>query len=126
MSCDPRVPDAGRSATGDPVRLWGHSLGAQVPRPGHHVQARRAVHSSQTRIVSLIESVVNVGSGFILSLILWQFVLAPWFGYEVTIATNLQLTTVFTVVSVGRGYLWRRFFARGLHSRLVQWARRVT
>lgn len=112
--------------------MWGHSLGAQVPRPGHHIQARGAVHSqkesdrSQSRIVSLIESVVNVGSGFLLSLVLWQFVLAPWFGYEVTISTNLQLTTVFTVVSVGRGYLWRRFFARGLHSRLVQWARRVT
>lgn len=72
-----------------------------------------------------MESVVNVGSGFILSLILWQFVLAPWFGYEVTILTNLQLTTVFTVFSVGRGYLWRRFFARGLHRVVLKIIRRL-
>lgn len=112
--------------------MRGTGLGAQVPWAGHYIQARREVHTqegndhSQSRIVSLIESVVNVGSGFILSLILWQFVLAPWFGYEVTISTNLQLTTVFTVVSVARGYLWRRFFARDLHKRLTRWARRVT
>jgi hypothetical protein len=101
--------------------MWVGSLGAHVPRPGDHVQARGEVHpEAQTRVVSLIESVVNVGSGFILSLILWQFVLAPWFGYEVTMTTNLQLTSVFTAVSVARGYLWRRFFARGLHLLLIK------
>jgi len=105
--------------------MWGASLGAQVPRAGHHVQARGPVHTeTQTKAVSLIESFVNVASGFILSMILWQAVLAPWFGYEVTIATNIQLTTVFTVVSVARGYLWRRFFARGLHRVVVKFIRR--
>ena len=73
----------------------------------------------QTRIVSLIESCCNVGSGFLLSLFLWQFVVAPAFGYVVTITTNLALTSIFTVTSVVRGYLWRRFFANGLHSTLV-------
>lgn len=128
MSDHSRVHDRERGDPRDPLHLWGASLGAQVPRPGHYVQARREVHTeaepTQTRLVSFIESCVNVGSGFILSLVLWQFVFAPWFGYEVTLTTNLQLTGVFTAVSVARGYLWRRFFARGLHSRLMSWARR--
>ena len=58
---------------------------------------------------------MNVASGFILSLVLWQFVVAPAFGYEVTLVTNLQLTTIFTVVSVLRGYVWRRVFERHLN-----------
>lgn len=79
----------------------------------------------QSRIVSLIESCCNVGSGFLLSLVLWQFVVAPAFGYAVTITTNLALTSIFTVTSVARGYLWRRFFARGLHRAAVNFVRRV-
>lgn len=74
----------------------------------------------QTRLVSLIESLVNVTSGFIISLVLWQFVLAPYFGYEVTLKTNLQLTSAFTIISVARGYLWRRFFANELHRALAR------
>ena len=69
----------------------------------------------QSRLVSLIESICNTGSGFLLSLVLWQFVVAPAFGYAVTMTTNLALTSIFTITSVARGYLWRRFFARGLH-----------
>ena len=115
------VRDAGGATARDPVQLWVGSLGAQVPRPGHHLQARGPVHiEGQTRLISLIESVVNVGSGFLLSLVLWQFVFAPWFGYEVTLQTNLQLTGIFTFVSVARGYLWRRFFARNLHRTVVR------
>jgi hypothetical protein len=100
------------------VRVWSYSLGTQIPCPGHHVQARGEVHPSQTRLLSLIESLVNVGSGFIISLVLWQWLVAPAFGYEVTIGTNLALTSIFTVTSVARGYLWRRFFARNLHRHL--------
>lgn len=49
-------------------------------------------------------------SGFLLSMGLWQFVLAPHFGYEVTLADNFQLTLIFTLVSIVRSYLWRRLF----------------
>jgi hypothetical protein len=123
VSSDPRVSDGERDRTADAVRVWGYSLGAQIPSAGHYIQARREVHPTQTKLVSFIESVVNVGTGFILSLVLWQWVVAPAFGYEVTMTTNLQLTTIFTVVSVARGYLWRRFFARNLHERLTRWVR---
>ena len=79
----------------------------------------------QTRLVSLIESVCNVGSGFLLSMVLWQFVVAPAFGYAVTLATNFWLTSIFTVTSVARSYAWRRFFARGLHRVAVNIVRRA-
>ena len=74
----------------------------------------------QTRLVSAIESVCNVGSGFLLSMFLWQFVVAPAFGYAVTLKTNVALTSIFTVTSVARGYLWRRFFENGLHRAAVR------
>lgn len=64
----------------------------------------------QTKWGSLLEQVCNVGSGFLVSLVLWQGVLAPLWGYEVTFADNLGITTIFTVVSVLRGYAWRRWF----------------
>lgn len=63
----------------------------------------------QTRLGSLVEATCNIGSGFILSLIVWQTV-GPWFGYEVTLTDNLGITSIFTAVSVLRSYLWRRYF----------------
>lgn len=69
----------------------------------------------QTKLVSLIEAAVNIGSGFILSLIIWQTA-GPLFGYEVTLTDNLGITSIFTVVSITRSYCWRRFFNAGLHS----------
>lgn len=74
----------------------------------------------QTKLVSLIEQLLNVGSGFLLSLVVWQ-VTGPWFGYEVTLAANLGITSIFTVVSVIRGYVWRRFFNANLHEAVVKW-----
>lgn len=85
----------------------------------------QAVIPEQTRLVSLIETVCNVASGFILSMVLWQFVVAPAFGYAVTLTTNFWLTSIFTVTSVLRGYAWRRFFARGLHRVAVRIVRRL-
>lgn len=63
----------------------------------------------QTRLGSFVEQVLNIGSGFVLSLIVWQTI-GPWFGYEVTLDKNLGITTIFTVVSIVRGYCWRRYF----------------
>jgi hypothetical protein len=63
----------------------------------------------QSRLSSLIEQVLNVASGFIISLIVWQTV-GPLMGYSVTLGDNLIITAIFTVVSIIRGYLWRRYF----------------
>ena len=122
-----RDPDGsdyrGLRSTGRPVRVRREALDPDDPWPSDDVQSGWEVHPAeegQTKLVSFIESVVNVGSGFLLSLVLWQYIVAPAFGYAVTMKTNLILTTIFTVTSVARGYLWRRFFARNLHRSVVR------
>lgn len=79
----------------------------------------------QSKLMSFIESVCNVGSGFVLSMVLWQLVVSPAFGYDVTLGSNLALTSIFTSVSVARGYAWRRFFSEGLHRVVAQILGRV-
>ena len=64
----------------------------------------------QTRKGSLLETTLNIGSGFIVAMLVWQLIVAPLFGYEVTLYDNFWLTMIFTVVSVVRSYFWRRLF----------------
>ncbi len=64
---------------------------------------------SQSKTFSALESVTNQVTGFVLALITWQIV-GPWFGYVVTLHDNLAITTIFTLVSLGRGYVVRRIF----------------
>jgi hypothetical protein len=78
----------------------------------------------QTKLVSAIETFCNIGSGFILSLILWQF-LAYVLGIPMPLDTNVFITSCFTVLSLTRSYLWRRFFARGLHETVAAWVGRL-
>lgn len=72
----------------------------------------------QTKLESLIESTFNVGSGFIIALLLWAFILVPYWGFKVTMWDNLAITAIFTGVSIIRGYIWRRFFNAGLHKKV--------
>lgn len=65
----------------------------------------------QPRTQSLIETLCNVASGFIVSLIYWQFLVIPQIeGKELIFTLNLSITLQFTVLSIVRGYIWRRYF----------------
>lgn len=64
----------------------------------------------QSKTASLIEQILNVGSGFIISLIVWVYVIVPIWNFDVTMIENLAITIIFTIVSVVRGYAWRRLF----------------
>ena len=66
---------------------------------------------SQTRFMSLIETLVGIAIGFTVSVIITALVL-PAYGHHVTMGDNLQITAIFTVASVIRGYLVRRAFVR--------------
>ena len=66
---------------------------------------------NQTKLTSLTESCLNVGSGFIISYLLMVFVIGPVYGLNLDASDNLGITVIFTVISVARGYLWRRYFA---------------
>lgn len=66
---------------------------------------------SQTRWGSLAETCISIAIGFVVSLMLTALLL-PAYGHAVTWGQNLQITAIFTVASVIRGYLVRRAFVR--------------
>lgn len=78
----------------------------------------------QTKLVSMIEVGCNYLSGFILAFVVWQ-TLAYFLGIPMPLSRNLFITTIFTVVSVIRSYVWRRFFNRGLHLFVARMVKKV-
>lgn len=65
--------------------------------------------SSQSRLDSFLESLVDVGIGFGVSMLLMQFVINPIFpNVNVGPAENFGVTLVFTVSSILRKYGVRR------------------
>lgn len=73
-------------------------------------------------MISFVEVLVNVASGFALAMLIWQFIIPFYYPHlEPSIVENFNMTMVFTIASVARGYLWRRFFANGFHRTLVKW-----
>ena len=69
---------------------------------------------SQSRLGSLVEQLLNIGSGFVLSCLLWEFAVKPIWHLQTGFAENLQITALFAAVSIVRGYTWRRIFVRRL------------
>jgi hypothetical protein len=65
----------------------------------------------QTKKNSLIESVTNTVIGFIISLLI-QLIIYPVMDIPVTFNQNITITLVFTIVSIIRGYIIRRFFTK--------------
>ena len=59
----------------------------------------------------IFESVIDVGSGFFLSILI-QLTIFPLFNMHPTIFENIQIALIFTVVSMTRSSLWRRFFRK--------------
>jgi len=81
----------------------------------------------QTRMESFIEAGANIASGFVLSLGVWMFVVMPLWGIELKLHDNLAITSIFTVTSLLRSYVWRRignWWALSAHrGRAAVWAR---
>lgn len=63
----------------------------------------------QSKKQSLKETVIPTFIGLAVSLIT-QIVVFPLYGMEVSFNQNIQITIIFTVVSIARGYLVRRYF----------------
>ena len=64
---------------------------------------------NQTRTASLIEACMNTAIGFVISLVLTAVVL-PAYCHPVTFGQNLQITAIFTLASIARSYVLRRWF----------------
>jgi hypothetical protein len=64
----------------------------------------------QTKTSSILEQFLNVGSGIIISMGTWEFIIAPMWGFTTSFADNIQITVIYTTISMVRGYTWRRMF----------------
>lgn len=64
----------------------------------------------QSKKSSLLEQVLNVGSGFLISYFVLMLIITPIFELDTNSTDNFFITVIFTVISVIRGYLWRRAF----------------
>ena len=59
----------------------------------------------------VFESVIDVGSGFILAVLI-QLLIFPLFGLYPTILDSMGIALIFTVVSMTRSAIWRWWFRR--------------
>jgi len=69
----------------------------------------------QTRLESLIEANANTFIGFFVSLVFWSVAIVPIYHFKISMFQNIQITLLFTIISIIRGYTVRRFFNAGLH-----------
>lgn len=70
---------------------------------------------NQTRLGSLIEAFINVLIGFWINFAA-NLVILPLFGYTPSLTDNFQIGLLYTVVSIARSYIIRRWFNARLHA----------
>lgn len=63
----------------------------------------------QSRLMSLFESVANVVVGYGVAVVT-QILIFPVFGLHTTLAQNLKMGAIFTLVSIARSFALRRLF----------------
>ena len=63
----------------------------------------------QTKKQSLIESLTSTTIGIIIGVVL-NLTILPIFGYPVSLSDSLWISVIFTIVSIIRSYVIRRFF----------------
>lgn len=65
--------------------------------------------SKQTHRASAIETVSNTAFGLLISTIA-NWLLLPLWGYHLTVIDSFNIGVVFTLISLIRGYVFRRLF----------------
>ena len=63
----------------------------------------------QTKRQSLIETLTSITIGIIIGIVL-NLTILPIFGYPVSLSDSLWISVIFTVVSIIRSYIIRRWF----------------
>lgn len=63
----------------------------------------------QSRLMSLVEAIANVAVGYGVA-VGTQILIFPIFGLHTTLAQNLKMGAIFTVVSIARSFALRRVF----------------
>ena len=80
-----------------------------------HRKNKRVLSRGQTKLESWIEITLNTGSGFVLSYLIYRSVVFPYMLKMSAAEQAWWVTWLFTVVSLIRSYVWRRFFNAGTH-----------
>ena len=75
------------------------------------IQSSQGIQIRQSRLASLGETCLGIAIGFAVSLVITAWLL-PAYGHPVSWLDNLQITAVYTVASIARGYVVRRMFNR--------------
>lgn len=78
----------------------------------------------QTKLESLLESIVNILIGYGIALAS-QIIIFPLFGIIVPLTTNLWIGAWFTLISLIRSYIIRRWFNAGIHNKVKIFAKYV-
>jgi membrane protein implicated in regulation of membrane protease activity len=86
---------------------------------------KRGLMMNQTKLTSLIEALLNTAIGFAVSFAGWP-IAAALTGIQYTTGQHWVVVGFFTVLSVARGYLIRRFFNSGLHLVASRTARKLS
>ena len=77
----------------------------RIPRLSTHNK------EEEKKMKDIFESIVDVGSGFILAILIQMFIF-PLFDLHPSIFDSMGIALIFTVVSMTRSALWRRYFRR--------------
>lgn len=64
---------------------------------------------AQTKLSSLLEALANTVLGFIITMLVSP-IIYPLFGHSFTTTQQVGITLAFTVISVARNYVMRRWF----------------
>ncbi len=75
----------------------------------------------QSRLSSFIEAVINIIIGFAINFTANALVF-PLFGWQISVADNLLLGAVYTLISLIRSYSIRRWFNARIHKAAAQLA----
>ena len=75
---------------------------------------------NQTRLGSLIEALMNVAIGLLVSVVA-NAIVFPRFGFQPTAGENVAISLIYTAISIARQYVLRRWF----NARLQRAAARV-
>lgn len=68
---------------------------------------------SQSKKHSILEQMFDTGTGFLISYCVWEFILKNLINNgNLSVDNSFAITTIFTVISIVRGYFWRRLFNR--------------
>ena len=68
----------------------------------------------QTKLGSFYEACINVGIGFGINFVA-NLLILPLFGFHITLANNFYMGLLYTIISVIRSYVVRRWFDGNIH-----------